>query len=170
MGVPANTGRLCASCSGDGKRRLFAVGNYINQRLLYPIHQWLAEILKGLRTDGTFCQTAPLDRLKGVKGTVYSIDLKSATDRWPLLLLFELIQCLFDRSFASSVVNSTLGTNVFDVTFVRKRASVCFVTGQPLGYSSSWPLFALSHHVIVWFAAELCYPGKKFSNYAILGG
>lgn len=87
LGVPANTGRLCASCSGDGKRRLFAVGNYINQRLLYPIHQWLAERLKGLRTDGTFCQTAPLDRLKGVKGTVYSIDLKSATDRWPLLLL-----------------------------------------------------------------------------------
>ncbi|KAK4253936.1 hypothetical protein QN277_009379 [Acacia crassicarpa] len=42
MEIPAKTGRLCASCTGDGKRRLFAVGNYINQRLLYPMHQWLA--------------------------------------------------------------------------------------------------------------------------------
>lgn len=56
MGVPPNTGRLCASCSGDGKRRLFAVGNYINQRLLYPIHQWLAKILSMIPMDGTFDQ------------------------------------------------------------------------------------------------------------------
>jgi len=99
---------------------------------------------------------------------IYSIDLKSATDRWPLLLLFELMQSLFDRSFASSVVNSTLGTNVFDVTFVKKHTNVCFVTGQPLGYSSSWPLFALSHHVLVWYAAEQCYPDLKFTRYALL--
>ena len=26
--------------------------------------------------------------------------------------------------------------------------------GQPLGYYTSWPLFALSHHVVVWVAAE----------------
>ncbi|KAI9074372.1 hypothetical protein K1719_043666 [Acacia pycnantha] len=137
MEIPANTGRLCASCTGDGKRRLFA--------------------------------TAPLDRLRGVEGTVYSLDLKSATDRWPLLLLFELVQCLFDRSFASAVVNSTLGTNVFDIAFVKKGRNICFVTGQPDGYYSSWPLFALSHHVLVWYAAELCYPGQVFRRYAILG-
>lgn len=100
---------------------------------------------------------------------MYSLDLKSATDRWPLLLLFELMQSLFDRSFASSLVNSTLGTNVFDIAFVRKHRNICFVTGQPLGYYSSWPLFALSHHVLVWYAAEQCYPGAIFDRYAILG-
>lgn len=52
---------------------------------------------------------------------------------------------------------------------MKKHTNVCFVTGQPLGYSSSWPLFALSHHMLVWFAAEQCYPGKKFCDYAILG-
>jgi len=169
MQIPANTGRLCATCSGDGKCRLFGVGNYINQRLLYPMHQWLASVLSSIPMDGTFNQTAPLDRLRGIDGTVYSLDLKSATDRWPLLLLFELVQCLFDRSFASSVVNSTLGTNVFDIAFVRKHRNICFVTGQPLGYYSSWPLFALSHHVLVWYAAEQCYPGQVFRRYAILG-
>lgn len=86
-------------------------------------------MLSSIPMDGTFNQTAPLDRLRGIDGTVYSFDLKSATDRWPLLLLFELVQCLFDRSFASSVVNSTLGTNVFDIAFVRKHRHIRFVTG-----------------------------------------
>ena len=64
---------------------------------------------------------------------------------------------------------TTLGTNVFDIAFVRKHRNICFVTGQPLGYYSSWPLFALSHHVLVWYAAEQCYPGQVFRRYAILG-
>lgn len=36
---------------------------------------------------------------------------------------------------------------------------------------ASWPLFALSHHVYVWQAAEQCdlLEGRKFVNYAILG-
>lgn len=169
MEMPALTGRLCSSCTGDGKRRLFAIGNYINQRLLYPMHQWLNAVLKRIPMDGTFEQHAPLRRLKGATGTIHSVDLKSATDRWPLLLLFELCQSLFGRSFASSAVNSTLGTNIFDVGFVRRKSSVSFIAGQPLGYYSSWPLFALSHHLLVWYAAELTYPGLWFDRYAILG-
>lgn len=47
-------------------------------------------------------------------------DLKSATDRWPLLMLFETVQYLFDRSLASSVVNLDLACNIFDVPFVKK--------------------------------------------------
>lgn len=169
MGVPPLTGRLCQTCSGDGKRRVFAVGNYINQRLLAPLHQWLASVLKRIPMDGTFNQTKPLDRLTGSMGEISSVDLKSATDRWPLLLLFELIQALFGRSFASSAVNSTLAANIFDVSFVRKRTALSFIAGQPLGYLASWPLFALSHHVLLWWAAEQVYPGRVFTKYAILG-
>lgn len=94
---------------------------------------------------------------------ISSFDLTAATDRWPLILLFELMQYFFDRSFASSVVNSTLATNIFEVPFVRKQNSfLSFVAGQPLGYYGSWALFALSHHFIVWLSAEKVYPGKKF--------
>lgn len=39
---------------------------------------------------GWFDQTAPLDRLSGVDGCVYSIDLKAATDRWPLLWMIDV--------------------------------------------------------------------------------
>ncbi|KAK9082556.1 hypothetical protein Syun_031860 [Stephania yunnanensis] len=57
-----------------------------------------------------------------------------------------MIMCyLFDRPFASSVVNSALAWNIFEIPFVkRKFYHISFVAGQPLGYYASWPLFALS--------------------------
>lgn len=33
----------------------------------------------------------------------------------------------------------------------------------------SWPLFALSHHLVVWYSAERVWPGRVFRDYAILG-
>lgn len=108
--------------------------------------------------------------MKHHRGYAASVDLKSATERWQLLLLFKVMCALFDRSFASVVVNATLATNIFTVGFVKKKPSfVSFVAGQPLGYYSSWPLFALSHHYVVWYAAEQVYPGVKFTDYEILG-
>lgn len=68
---------------GAGKRRVFAIGNYIKQRLLYPYHKWLMAVLLRIPMDGTFDQTGPLKRLVGFE-EAYSLDLKSATDRWPL--------------------------------------------------------------------------------------
>lgn len=44
-----------------------------------------------------------------------------------------------------------------------------FVCGQPLGYYSSWPLFTLSHHVVVWLAADRVYPRRVFRDYDLLG-
>jgi hypothetical protein len=129
LGVPPYTGRLGQTLEGSGKRRVFAIGNYINQRLLYPVHQWLASVLRSIPMDGTFNQRRPLDLLSG-STECYSFDLKSATDRWPLLLMFETFQCLFDRGFASAVVNSTLGTNIFEIPFVKKRTEADFVCSR----------------------------------------
>lgn len=112
---------------------------------------------------------APLKLLIGQR-ECYSYYLTAATDGWPLVMLFELMQSLFDRSFASSVVNSELATNTFLVPFVKRKFSiVSFVAGQPLGYYSSWPLFTLSHHFVIWWAANQVYPGVRFNRYAVLG-
>jgi len=165
---PPICGRLGQSIEGGGKRRIFAIGNYVNQRLLKPVHDWLMGVLRTLHTDGTFNQELPLDNLIGEQ-CCYCFDLKSATDRWPLQILFEVMQHCFGRAFASSV-RSSLALNIFEVPFVRKKNSaVCFVTGQPLGYYSSWPLFALSHHILVWWCAEQVHPGAKFDRYGVLG-
>lgn len=84
---------------GGAKRRIFAIGNYLNQRLLKPFHDWWITLIGKIPMDGTFNQTKPLDRLVG-KMHLYSYDLKSATDRWPLLIMYKMIEFLFDREFA----------------------------------------------------------------------
>lgn len=93
-----------------GKRRIFAIGNYIKQRLLHPVHVWAMRVLSLLPTDGTFDQQGPIRQLAASRPSdLYSFDLKSATDRWPLVVIYTLVECLFGSTFASCVVNSTLG-------------------------------------------------------------
>ena len=79
-----------------------------------------------------------------------------------------MTQSFFGRGWAFSAVNTTLVANIFSVPFVKmKEAGVAFAAGQPLGYLSSWPLFALSHHFVIWLAAEYVYPGTRFTKYAL---
>lgn len=77
---------------------------------------------------------------------VYSFDLKSSTDRWPLQIVQEITCYLFDDGFASAAVSTALASTMFEVPFTgaRKAPWMSFVAGQPLGYYSSWYLFALS--------------------------
>ena len=55
-GFPLRFGRLACSVEGGGKRRIFAIGNYVKQRLLKPYHDWAMELLRRLPMDGTFNQ------------------------------------------------------------------------------------------------------------------
>ena len=160
---------------GGGKRRLFAVCNYVKQRLLSPVHDWAFKVLSVIRSDGTFDQERPLRRLRAIPGLkdVYSYDLKSATDRWPLSVIYTTLKSLFGSEFASSVVNSSLGLNTFLVgpPLTRRYHEVSFLVGQALGFKGSWSLFALSHHFVVWLAAKRADPSRSrpFWKYALLG-
>ena len=49
------------------KRRIFAIGNWVNQRLLKPVHDWLMSLLRNIPMDDTFSQTRPLSLLSGEK-------------------------------------------------------------------------------------------------------
>ena len=56
-------------------------------------------VLRRLPTDGTFNQTRPLDRLVG-KQEFFCYDLKSATDRFPYIVLEEVVglsDCLGEK-------------------------------------------------------------------------
>lgn len=53
--------------------------------------------------------------------------------------MFEVVALLFDRSFASSVVNSTLGQNIFTVPFVRR----------PMALFSNWTTIR-----VLWLLAD----------------
>lgn len=41
--------------------------------------------------------------------------------------------------------------------------------GQPMGAYSSFPMFALCHHVVVKVAANRVFGNTKYSRYALLG-
>lgn len=161
-------GRLGMVIEGGGKKRIFAIGSYVRQRLVYPFHAWLMKILKKIPMDGTFDQEKPLLRLVGSL-TCFSYDLKSATDRWPLPVMGEVVEAVWGYGFGSALLRVLAG-NVFIENFSSGRQKLCtFAIGQPLGMYSSWPLFALSHHVVVWYCAERVYPGRVFREYCLLG-
>jgi hypothetical protein len=86
---------------GADKRRIFAIGNYIKDRLLPPYHDWLMTIFSRIPMDGTFNQTAPLNRWKGKK-ELFSFDLKAATDSLPVDLSGSMLAV--GRSVGSVVV------------------------------------------------------------------
>ncbi|KAI5671744.1 hypothetical protein M9H77_12108 [Catharanthus roseus] len=113
-------GRLSCAFPGAGKRRMFAIDNYINQRLLRPLHKWAMLELKRIPMDGTFKLRGLLRRLVGATHC-YSYDLSAATDRWPLRIIFTTVTYLFDRSFASSAVNNCLANNDFLVAFTNNK-------------------------------------------------
>lgn len=64
-GFPTIPGRLVSSLEGEGKRRVFAISNYVCQRLLLPVHDWAMKVLKSIPMDGTHDQLRPFFRLKG---------------------------------------------------------------------------------------------------------
>jgi hypothetical protein len=164
-------GRFGRKLEGSGKVRIFAIANPILQTLVRPLHNWVMQVLSTLKTDGTYDQHAPLHRLSGIK-ELHSFDLKSATDLLPVDLLGSLLVSLFGDGFAQSwcfLMTMVPFRSPDRCSKVTKARVYRFTRGQPLGYYSSWPMFTLTHHVLVWIAAYRVHPGKRFLNYAILG-
>lgn len=83
-------GRLCAAVEGGGKRRIFAIGNSVNQRLLRPVHVWLMKVLKTIPIGGTFHQERPLVNLIG-QNHLFSFDLKSDTIFLSFYTIYDII-------------------------------------------------------------------------------
>lgn len=89
-------------------------------------------------------------------------------------MIYCIVRMFFGSSVGGAVVNAALGFHYFTVgkSFgLAKEYHVSFNTGNPLGYASSWLLFALSHHFVVWLELKTwkAYPGIRFQDYALLG-
>lgn len=105
-----------------------------------------------------------------------SFDLSAATDRFPLEFQRIAVEKLFNSTVAQAWVVSGLGCNLFHVPSSGTKHAhgpelfVRFLVGQPLGLLSSWPLFALCHHLLIWYSAfEVYGSSRRFSDYAVLG-
>lgn len=98
-------GKLSFKDEPAGKVRVFAIADAITQAVLKPLHTALFAILKDIPMDGTFNQSAPLDRLlritsKEVSVKFFSYDLSSATDRLPIDLQRDILSYLYNNEFA----------------------------------------------------------------------
>jgi hypothetical protein len=158
-------GKLSEKLEAAGKVRVFAITDLWSQSILAPLHNAIMIALRGLVTDGTFDQLAPLRRLmdRGHK-EFWSFDLSAATDRLPVLLQEQVLGLLISPSFAKAWRHLLVGR-----PWYHKGVPFYYSVGQPMGALSSWGMLALTHHLLVQIAAYRVGHRRFFSDYAVLG-
>jgi hypothetical protein len=164
----ARTGKLSFLPEKGGKTRTIAIGDYWSQQLLKGFHNKLMSILrtKFVGPDSTFNQNEGFNRVKSLSHGrgCYSYDLKSASDRVPMAL----------QRIVLTTIWPEYGDKVADLLckrdfFVKGQKPVRWAVGQPLGMYSSWPLFTLTHHLIIQMASRLVGFKELFLDYQVLG-
>nr|URY18747.1 RNA-dependent RNA polymerase [Erysiphe necator associated mitovirus 3] len=147
----------------ERKSRIIAILDYWTQSSLKPLHDRIFSILKGIEQDYTFNQQGVNKRLR--KGPFYSLDLSSATDRFPLVFQQKVVEMLTCKEY-SEAWSRLLVNKEFYVPW--SDSFINYSCGQPMGAYSSWSVFTLSHHITVRIAA-LMVGIPYFDQYAILG-
>jgi hypothetical protein len=156
--------RLCAISAPEGKTRVIAIMDYWSQTVLKNLHDWSFDILRRIPQDMTFNQGYVLNVIAN-KPCYYSYDLSSATDRFPIILQERILSCLIGSERANAWAKILVG-QPFQADW---GGTYNYKVGQPMGAYSSWSIFAISHHVIVKFAAHKVGLTTPFTDYAILG-
>jgi hypothetical protein len=169
-GVSGEIGKLSIVEDPELKLRIIAMVDYYSQFFLRPIHDQLLGLLKHFNSDRTFTQD-PTHNWKPKGNKFWSLDLSSATDRFPVNIQQKLLSFIYDKEFAS-IWKSVLVDRDYSYEVEEgdesKFISVKYKVGQPMGAYSSWAAFTLTHHLIVHYAAHLCGL-KNFKAYILLG-
>jgi hypothetical protein len=173
-------GKLGIKHEAAGKVRVFAMVDPWTQWVLRPLHEFVQQgILKNIPQDGTLDQMRPVRALLKAKDLsgLWSLDLSSATDRLPLDIQIWLHAHLFTDEFAQNWA-SLLVNRSYKLTLSNKNTGfpvfyyLKYAVGQPMGAYSSWNSLAITHHLIVQFAAYkagVVPLGSWYKNYAIVG-
>lgn len=95
--------RLEAIPDKEGKTRIIALFDYYSQCILKGIHDSLGKILKSIPQDFTYSQDSFRHKArdyfripKSLRPRCASVDLKSATDRLPMVLQHQIMKFLFN--------------------------------------------------------------------------
>lgn len=174
-GRPGAIGKLHAKEEPAGKTRIFAMVDAPTQWALYPLHKFLFSVLRTIPQDGTFDQTAPLERLLARKPKeLYSLDLTAATDRLPLVIQVMVLTLILGPEFAGAWATLLVDRNYgfHQLGYNKYHGNYKYATGQPMGAYSSWAMLALTHHLLVqvsaWRSGQTPV-GVWFEDYAVLG-
>jgi len=181
--VPWGLGKLGFITEPAMKIRVVAMCDSLTQMLLRPLHDAVFEILKEIPQDGTFDQERPARNLakamaKAGLSSYWSYDLSAATDRFPVslqqgflgLLIGPKVALHWRKLLTSRKFNVPRWTGVGRPVPVGTPRQLHYAVGQPMGAYTSWAVFALTHHLLVQFAAYQAGKGLKwFTLYALLG-
>lgn len=176
-------GRLHEIPEPAGKVRVVAMVTWWIQCLLFPLHDYIFQsVLRIIPQDGTHDQGKPLEGLSEKivellsttgKAHVYSFDLKAATDRIPSELTVAVMGHLVTPAVAKSWLTLLVGIPYSNKPLRRRcypgEAHIKYGTGMPMGAYSNWAMLALTHHLIVQFAAYKAGYRGWYPLYALLG-
>lgn len=138
-------------------RIIHPLNNSEQDRLLW-YHNILANVLQRIPSDCTFDQSKGQQHIRYVmekepSKSVYSLDLTNASDTFSMglqwLILKELI--LINHEHGSELADLWLDmmTSESAIKFGHENIRFKFSNGQPQGFLSSFPSFALEHHICV---------------------
>nr|QOW97244.1 RNA-dependent RNA polymerase [Mito-like laruketanusvirus] len=151
-----------------GKTRVITAVNYFVQSALFKFHHDVMNCLGTIKQDFAFdqdrCASYIFSCFKRCKGA-FSYDMKGATNRFPRFLQVHLLNCFIEG--LGDKWGEIVSLDIFDS---KSKTFHSFSVGQPMGIYSSWPVFSLSHHILVRFCAW-CVGLDPFSFdlYCILG-
>lgn len=104
-------------------------------------------------------------RMESDQVTYYSVDLSSATDRFPFAMQKKVMSVVFGDSLAGAWEDIMI-KYPFKCPGADSEDPVFYRAGQPMGAYTSFPAFALTHHVLIRALARR--KGVK-PRYAVLG-
>lgn len=164
-------GRIVALQEQGAKARVIAMPSAHLQLAFMPLHSRLAGIAEHAFSD----QSVVKDQQRGAYGVlrhlsegkeVHSVDLSSATDRFPRDYSIQLLKELGMRNYARAL------DEVCSKPWDSPWGPITYGTGQPMGLYGSFPLFHLSNLMVASEAerfADMCWgdtgkPLEKFQN------
>jgi hypothetical protein len=147
----------------EGKTRVIAILDYWSQTALRPLHSVLNNMLRRIKCDCTYNQGA-FTRILSSSGPFHSLDLSNATDRMPIAVQLRVLTRIVGSEKALAWSRILVGWEYTS----KGSPAVKYSAGQPMGAYSSWPVMALTHHILVRVAAQRA--GKPhFNAYTLLG-
>nr|UEP19809.1 RNA-dependent RNA polymerase [Sclerotinia sclerotiorum mitovirus 46] len=155
--------RLSIVKDPECKMRVIAMFDWWSQVTLKPLSDSLFKALSMIDSDRTYSQDPAFHFVRNDSQLLWSIDLTSATDRFPISVQKQILSLLTNTAFARDWADIMVGES-----FSSAGGSIDYSVGQPMGAYSSWPMFTLSHHILVRYAG-LLNGIQQFNNYIMLG-
>jgi hypothetical protein len=136
-------GNLVIIGDSGGKSRLILVGNPVVQQKLKPLQEYLMSILRSLPTDCTFDQVAGHKYIvmsQLAEKPLWAVDLKDATWNFPWALQELVLEKLGQGKFVQ----------YFKLPVSDDGKLVKVAKGQAMGLNPSFPLFSLTHNLMLF--------------------